>query len=270
MFMKSSGTGRPFRGLSLAIALCAAAGAFGLALGGCSGGRSLASAMRPKTVSATDKSSLGVDQLKEAIAGYATEAERRKFGDAAKLGLDASVNLGKYRLELADRYMGMRMFKDAYDLLVLAVQSFPDDSRIYYNAGMAAAYIAKAADIKGPAGKAEQDRWFATAESSYRRSISINPRSIQALYGCAVLYAFELGRAGEAVPLLTSLLGMETKNVDAMMLLARCYAELGRAEEAANWYETAAKTTVVPEKRKIAEENRAKLLADLEGKKNGK
>jgi tetratricopeptide (TPR) repeat protein len=253
------------RAPSLALALAAA-----LCLVACDNdGNPLQRSMRPAAVQQTDKSSLTVDQLKEAIAGYAKEAEVRKFGDAAKLGLDASANLGAYRILLADRYIEKKMFKDAYDVLVLAAQTYPDDYRIYYNAGMCAAYIAKSFDAKGPAGQADKERWFATAETCYRRSISINMRSTQAMYGLAVLYSFELGRPADAVPYLTNILGVETKNVDAMMLLARCYAQLGKADEAANWYETAARTTVVPEKKRAAEANRAEVLKRLGGGKDG-
>jgi tetratricopeptide (TPR) repeat protein len=243
-----------------------------LSLGGCKRSEAFQRFMRPKSLAPVDKSSLTVDELKAAIAEYSTEAERRKFAKAEELGLTASSNLGAYRIELADRYLEKKMFKDAYDVLVLASQSYPGDARIYYSAGMSAANIAKAAEIKGPSGAADRDRWLAIAESCYQRTLSINPRSTQALYGIAVLYAFELGRPTDAAAQLTNLLGIETRNVDAMLLLARCYAELGKIEEAADWYETAAKTTVVPEKRKIAEENRAKLLSGSAGQggANGK
>ncbi len=245
---------------------------FALAAGlpGCSDGKALQRAFRPKSVVESDKSSMSVDQLKEAIAGYATQAEAKKYGEAAQLGLDASANLGTYRIALADRYIGKRMFRDAYDVLVLASQSYPDDARIYCDAGTCAAYVAKSLDIKGKEGAAEKDRWYGISESSYKRAIAINPRSSQALYGAAVLYAFELSRPAEAAALLVELLGFETKNVDAMLLLARCYAELGKIEDAVNWYETAAKTTVVAEKRKAAEDNRAKLLGESGGGRNGK
>jgi tetratricopeptide (TPR) repeat protein len=257
---------------SVAILFCAVVSGIAVigTLGSCqaeSGG--IQGAMRPKSVQAKDKSSLSVDQLAQAIAGYSTEAERRKLGDAVQLGLDASANLGAYRLELADRYIGKTMFKDAYDVLVLASQTYTDDARLYYNAGMSAAHVAKSFDVKGSAGAMDKAKWFATAESCYKRSLAINPRSTQALYGMAVLYSFELERPSEAVGFLSNLLGIETKNVDAMMLLARCYAQLGKIDEAANWYETAAQTTVVPEKKRTAEENRAKLLAG-QGTQNGK
>jgi cytochrome c-type biogenesis protein CcmH/NrfG len=231
----------------------------------CSDSKALQRIMRPQQVREEDKSSLSIDQLEAAIADYATKSEAKKYAQAAELGLDASSNLGAYRIVLADRYMAKGMFKDAYDVLVLASKSYPDDWRIYYNAGMSAAYVAKSTDILGQAGAAERDRWLSIAESSYLRAILINPRSTQALYGAAVLYAFELGLPAKAAEFLVGLLGIETKNVDAMMLLARCYAELGRIEDAANWYQSAADTTVVPEKRKAAKENRAKLLGEPGG-----
>jgi len=249
------------------LALCSAAT---LALAGCSDRKALQRAFRPQLVNEKDPSLMTIDRLKEAIAEYATEAEAKKYAEVAELGLDVSAKLGTYRITLADRYIAKRMFKDAYDVLVLAAQAYPDDWRIYYNAGLSAAYVAKSMDIKGAAGTAEKDRWLSISESCYRRALGIKPRSSEALYGAAVLYAFELGRPADAAALLVTLLGIETKNVDAMLLLGRCYAELGKTDEAINLYETAAKVTVVPEKRKAAEENRAKLLGESGGGKSGK
>lgn len=234
--------------------------------------KALRRALRPAQAreEARDKSALSVDQLEQAIAGYASDSERRKLGEAAELGVEAAKNLGSYRLELAQRFIEMKMFKDAYDVLVLVSESYPEDSRVYYNAGMSAAHFSKSFEIKGKAGAKERERWLEIAESCYKRSLSIAPRSVQTLYGTAVLYAFELGKPEEAAGHLVNLLGIETKNVDAMMLLARCFVELGKLEEAANWYETAAKTTVVPEKKRAAEENRARVLERLGGSKDGR
>ncbi len=262
---------RPFLLLAAAALLLPA-----LSWAGCSDPKALQRIMRPQQVREEDESSLSIDQLQAAIADYTTKAEARKYAEAAELGLEASSKLGAYRIALADRYMDKRMFRDAYDVLVLAAKSYPDDWRIYQGAGLSAAYVAKTADILGPVGSpgstasAERDRWLAVSKSSYERALSINPRSSESLYGIAVLYAFELGLPAEAAGRLVELLGFETRNVDAMMLLARCYAELGRVEEAANWYQSVMDTTVVPEKKKAAMENRARLLAETGGSKDGK
>lgn len=224
--------------------------------------------MRPQQVREFDKSSLGIDQLEQAIADYASKAEAKKYAQAAELGLSASSDLGTYRVVLADRYMEKRMFKDAYDVLVLASQSFPDDWRIFYNAGLSAAYVAKAADILGASGIAERGKWLATSVSCYERALLINPRSTQTLYSAAVLYDFEMRMPAKAAGYLEQLLGIETKNVDAMMLLARCYAELGRIDEALSQYQSVIDTTVVPEKKAAAEENRSLLLNQREGAKD--
>ena len=165
--------------------------------------------------------------------------------------------------------MAKKMYRDAYDVLVLASQSFPDDWRIYYNAGTASAFVAKSLDIKGPRGLEEREAWYATAEASYKRALRINPRAAAVKYGLAVLYAFELGRVGEAIGLLNEVLAVETKDVDAMLLLARCYAVAGRLEDAVSWYRAAAEATVVPEKRKAAEDNAAALQREAEAGGDG-
>jgi tetratricopeptide (TPR) repeat protein len=240
-----------------------------LSLGSCERADWLQRIVRPKTASYDDPGSLSVDELKVAIEKYSTEAERKKLGKDVDEAIGASSKLGTFYLMLGRKYVGARMFKDAYDVFALAAGIFPDDPSVYYNAALSAAYLAKSQAVKGPAGEAETDRWMAIAESSYRRAIEIKPTYAAALYGLAVLYALELGRPSEAVPLLTELLRTQTRDVDAMMLLARVYAQLGRLEDAANWYETAALTTVVPAKKSAAEENRAVILKSIGERDDG-
>lgn len=252
-------------GLARAFLACAA-----LALcSSCSDPKALQRTFRPKLTAENDKSSLTVDQLEAAIKDYASASERSKLGDAALIGVEAAKNLGKYRIILADRYMEAGLFKDAYDVLTLAMQSFTDDARLYYSAGLCAGHVAKTFEAKGAAGAADKARWLAVSESSYKRALALNPRSTQAMYAAAVLYSFELDRPAEALSLLSTLLGIETRNVDAMLLMGRASAQAGRIEDAIHWYETAAETTVVAEKKKVAEDNRAKLLAE-QGAANGK
>jgi tetratricopeptide (TPR) repeat protein len=196
------------------------------------------------------------EEIKAAIAQYSAEAKRT---------VDATARIGTYYELLATRYLGMKMFRDAYDALQMAIRHFPDAPGLYYNSGLSAAHIAKSEGAKGASGAAERDKWFSASEAAYKRAIETKNNYGDALYGLSVLYSFELGRSAEAIPLLTRLVGVETKNADAMMLLGRCLYQEGRLEEAAHWYETAAQTTVVPEKREAATQARSSILGEAGG-----
>ncbi|HOX47813.1 MAG TPA: tetratricopeptide repeat protein [Spirochaetia bacterium] len=206
-----------------------------------------------------DRSAVGappqsVEELKEGIAKYSKEAERVVLADE---------KVGIYYKILASRLLEKKLYGEAYEALAKAVEYFPSNSNLYYNAGIAAGYIAKSKLALGPDGEPERRKWLLTSESSYRAAIDINPRYGAALYGLAVLYEFELGRPADSVPLLLRLLEIETRNADAMLLLGRVYYRLGRLEEAVNVYETAARVTRVEAKKKAAEENRERILGEM-------
>ncbi|MDP3178922.1 MAG: tetratricopeptide repeat protein [Spirochaetaceae bacterium] len=196
------------------------------------------------------------EEIKAAIAQYSEEAKRT---------VEATAKVGTYYELLATRYMGMKMYGDAYDALQSAIKHFPDAPGLYYNSGLSAAHLAKAEGAKGIAGTAERDKWLSASEAAYKRAIETKSTYGDALYGLSILYSFELGRPAEAIPLLTRLVGIETKNADAMMLLGRCLYQEDRLEEAAHWYETAAQITVVPDKREAAKEARATILSEIGG-----
>ena len=79
---------------------------------------------------------------------------------------------------------------------------------------------------------------------------------MNALYGLAVLYVFELDLPFEAEPLLDRIVARQARNVQAMALLARVYAGTNRLDEAARMYGQVADLTGDPEIRRDAIRNR--------------
>jgi len=201
------------------------------------------------------------EELKAAIARFSKDADKI---------VELKERTGIYYKLLASRYMDKAMYGEAYETLLKAIEFYPANETLYYNAGVSAAYIGKSKEALGPAGNAERGRWLAIAESSYKRAISERPGYISALYGLAVLYDFELDRPSDALPLLQQLLAVDTKNVDAMLLLGRVYYGLGRLEDALNTYGTASAVTKVPAKREAAEANRKRIQDEMNGKATGK
>lgn len=210
-----------------------------------------------------------IEDLKAAIEKYAAIADQK---------VDADEKVGTYYKLLASRYLQKQMYLEAYEAIVKALDYFPANEGLFYNAALAAGFVAKSKAVLGPAGEGERLRWLDIAESNYRRVLDTSPRYGRALYGLAVLYEFELDRSEDALPLLRRLLETDSKNVDAMLLLGRVLYHLGRLEEAADMYETAAKIAsgtqrMSPssvDKKKAAEDNRARILEELYGKSGEK
>ena len=96
------------------------------------------------------------------------------------------------------------------------------------------------------------------------RAISIEPRYTRALYAISCLYDFELGKPESAIPNLEKLLTIETKNMDAMVLLARCYFETYEFDKAISMYDRIIETTNSKEKRELAEQFKEQVIKTKE------
>ncbi len=215
-----------------------------------------------RLLSLEDRAAVGappqsVEELKAGIARYSKEASRV---------VEATEKVGIYYKILASRLLEKRLYGEAYEALVKAIEYYPESPTLYYKAGYSAGLIARGKAALGPEGAAERQKWLATAESCYKAALSASPRFTEAMYGLAVLYEFEFDRPDAALPLLRSLLEIDTRNVDAMLLLGRVYYRLGRLEDAATVYETAARVTTVREKKAAAEANRKRVVEELGGK----
>ena len=94
------------------------------------------------------------------------------------------------------------------------------------------------------------------AEEAYKRAIQIEDRYVRALYGIGVLYVFELDEPEKAIAHLEKALTIDTKNLDAMFVLARAYYSTYEFEKAAEIYDKIIETTKSEDTRKTAEENK--------------
>jgi tetratricopeptide (TPR) repeat protein len=187
-----------------------------------------------------------VDELKEAIARYEQETDRQ---------VEAYGKLGIYYKMLTIKYIEMEMYGLAMETLDKAIKIYPENEILFYLGGMCTARTAKS-EID----RTDQEVLFNKAQRYYRRALEIDPRYVDALYGLSILYIFELDRILEAEPLLETILEKESKNVDAMFLLARVYVFSGRIEEAVDLYDTIIKTAGSPEKKQRARENKESVL----------
>ncbi len=169
-----------------------------------------------------------------------------------------TAQLGVFHKMLAVRFMQDGMYREAYQDLSKAIEIDTANPILFYYAGVCAAQVAKST-------VEERESWLERSRLLYRRAVDLDPGYVDALYGLAVLYVFELGSPREAVPLLERVLKKESKNVEAMLLLANAYYRLGRLEESLETYERAARTTRSPERRREAQENAERIRDELYG-----
>ncbi len=197
-----------------------------------------------------------VEELKAAIAEWGGKIEKT---------LEAQDKVAMYWRLLAIRYMDKAMYGPSLEAAQKALQFYPDNSGLYYVAGVSAAHLARttATEIGAPAASREQ--WLRTAEESYLQSVKLLPNNTRSWYALAALYSFEMERYEEAVAAIDKVLAIETANIDAMFIRARSLYGAGLLEEAANEYERIIKISKVEAKREQAAQNRKSILDELYG-----
>jgi tetratricopeptide (TPR) repeat protein len=171
--------------------------------------------------------------------------------------VQATGQLGVYYKMLARAYMTRRMYGPALDALEDAIRIETVNPVVFYRAGVAAGQLGNAAG-----GESEARRHFETAERYYERAIELDPEYVDALYGLAVLYTFELDRPAEALDLLERATTVEPGRARPFMLKGRVLLELGRPEAAAEAYGNAAETAESENIRDAALENRRRILGE--------
>lgn len=193
-----------------------------------------------------------VEELKDAIAKY----EKR----AADLQL-TNQQVGIWYKILGNRYLDNKMYGEALKAFQKALEYYPNNQNLYYWVGVCAGYMSHAAMDFGGTGSSEMKyNYLKLAEEAYLRAIEIEDRYVRALYGLGVLYVFELDESEKAIPYLEKLLTIDTKNIDAMFVLARAYYSSYEFDKAVAMYDKIIATTKSEEKKASAEENKKIVL----------
>jgi len=195
-----------------------------------------------------------IRELEQGIRRYRGEVERTVKGTA---------QLEVYYKMLGAAYMQRGMYQPAYEALqqALAIQS--ENPILFYYAALCSASLSKA---QGQA--AERTGWLERSQWHYLRALELDPGYVDALYGLAVLYVFELQRPQEAVVLLERLLRRETRNTPAQLLLGNAYYRAGRLEDALVVFRDVAAHANLPAleaQRREAQENAERIEEELHG-----
>ena len=193
-----------------------------------------------------------IEELKDAI---------KKYGERAADVQLANSQVGIWYKILGTRYLDQRMYGEALKCFQEALKYYPDNQNLYYYVGVCAGYMSHAAMDFGASGSTEvRYNYLKLAEDAYLRAIAIEDRYVRALYGIGVLYVFELDVPEKAIPHLEKAIDIDTRNTDAMFVLARAYYSTYEFEKAAGMYDKIIAVTKSAEIKATAEENKKTAL----------
>ena len=170
-----------------------------------------------------------IEELKDAIAKYENRV--------------ADIQLAKQQIAiwykmLGTRYVDAKMYGEALKCFQKALEFYPNNQNLYYWVGVCAGYMSHAAmDFSGTGSTQLRMNYLKLAEDAYSRAIQIDDRFVRALYGLSVIYVFELGESQKAIPLLEKVMEIETKDFNAMFVLARAYYENYEFDKAVKIYD---------------------------------
>ena len=201
-----------------------------------------------------------LQELEEGVSNPNTEAELkdaiRKYEKRVDDIIIAEGRIGIWYKILGSRYMDQKMYKKALKAFQSALEYYPENPNLFYQAGLAASLTAKnSLDFELTGTDIEKKRYFALAVSAYKRALEIDPKHAKAVYALSVLYIFELNRPSEAIPILEKITEWEKKPIDHLFLLGAAYYMTGENEKAIAVYERIIEISSSAEKKAKAESN---------------
>ncbi|MDR1316215.1 MAG: tetratricopeptide repeat protein [Spirochaetales bacterium] len=185
------------------------------------------------------------------------ERDVAKYKAVVEEKVSAADSLGSYYKLLALAYLDRAMYGKALEAIEEAIRIHPQQHGLFVYRAISAARFAKA--LKD---EAEKAGYMKIAEDSYLRAIALEPSSVQAMYGLAILYIYELDRPENALPLVEKILSRESKNVDAMFLLAATHYLMGNMEAALETYDKIIATSNAGTRRDEAKKNKERILEE--------
>ncbi len=193
-----------------------------------------------------------IDELKDAIEKY-----QKRVADIQL----AQTQVGIWYKILGTRYLDNKMYGEALKCFQNALQYHPDNQNLYYYVGICAGYMSHTAlDFEATGSSEKKMNYLRLSENAYLRAIEIEPRYSRALYALGVLYVYELDENEKAIPYLEKLLTIDTKNTDAMFVLARAYYCEYEYDKAVSMYDKIISLTKSAEKKADAETNKKIVL----------
>jgi len=175
-----------------------------------------------------------IEGLRDAIALYEIQIERN---------VREGAQTGVYWKILATRLADRGLDPDALDALERAIYFNSEDPILFYLTGVSAAKVAKSKIGFTANAEIEKDHYYRLSENSYLRALELDITYTKAMYGLAVLYAFELDRPEDAIVQLERYLQIQKSDINAMFILARSYYMMRNYSSAIQVYERIVSST---------------------------
>ncbi len=173
----------------------------------------------------------------------------------------ANQQIGIWYKILGTKYVENKMYGEALKCFQSALEFYPDNQNLYYWVGVCAGYMShQALDFGANGNTTIRYNYLKLAEEAYLRAIKIEDKYVRALYGLGVLYVFELEEPEKAIPHLEKLLNIDTKNHDAMFVLASAYYLTYEFDKAIEMYDKIIATTKSSDVKSQAEANKQQIL----------
>ena len=183
-----------------------------------------------------------IEDLRKAIALYESQIERN---------VQEGAQTGIYWKILAIRLADKGLDNGALEAFEKAIYYNSGDPVIFYLTGISAAKVAHNKVGFTANDREEKERYYQLSENSYLQALRLDETYTKAMYGLAVLYAFELDRPQDAVYQLDRYLQIQPSDTSAMFVLARAYYMMRKYSTAIETYERIAAQT---KDKKIKEE----------------
>jgi len=194
-----------------------------------------------------------IEGLRQAIALYEAQIERN---------VQEGAQTGVYWKILAIRLKDRGMHRDALGAFERALHFTPEDPTLFFLIGDSASVVAASTlGFTGNSGT-ERDHYARLAESSYLRSIQLDPVYGRPRLGLGILYTFDLNRAEEAVPHLQRYVEIAPNDLKGMFVLARAYFMTENYDRAIELYDRIIARTRDPKVRTEAQNNKD-IIRDL-------
>lgn len=196
------------------------------------------------------------EELEEAIKKY----------EARALDLvTTEAQVGIWYKILGTRYLDQQLYTKAYEAFQKALVYYPNNSNLYYYVGICATYIANSQLDFEATGMTpiKRNNYLLLAEKAFIQALEINPKYYKSMYSLGVLYVFELNEPIKAIPYLEKYLSSQTKDTNAMFVLARAYITNSEFDKAVSLYDKIIKINPNAEKVSEAEANK-KIVLDYQ------
>ncbi len=182
----------------------------------------------------------------------------KKFKDILEEKVEAARGLGSSYKMLGKLYLENEMYLLAFEQFKKAAEIYPENPILYYYAGLCSARYSKSV-VDSP----ERFDYIQTALANYKRAVDLDNKYSKAVIALSVLYLYELENPAEAAVILNNLIEFESRNYEALFLLANAYIQLGKIDEAISVYENIAKTADSKTYKKQAEINKKELEENI-------